>query len=127
MRKYLVCTIATLSAVAIALTFANVVRAQETNAKPAKVKAVTHDATGEITAVDAKAGALSIKGRHADLTFTIAKDCKVSTADKKDATVADLKVGDKVTVAYTEEAGTKVAQKIGPPKPHTPKKTAATP
>ena len=115
MRKHLVRMIATLSVVAVALTFAGVVRAQEAAPKAKAPK--THSANGEITALDAKAGTLSIKKHDETVeTFMIAKDCKVSTADKKDATVADLKVGDKVTVAYTGEAGAMVAQKIGPPR-----------
>jgi Cu/Ag efflux protein CusF len=121
--------ITTLSVVAVALAFASVVRAEETAtptpAPAAPAKANTHEATGKITAVDAKAGTLSIKRKNAEVTFTIAKDCKVSLPDKADATVADLKVGDKVTVTYTEEAGAKVAQKIGIPKKHEPKTTGA--
>ena len=130
MRKNLVRMIAVLSVVAVALTFASVVRAQDTNAPKTKAaKPAMSYATGEITVVNAKAGTLSIKGRkNAEVTFTIAKDCKVSTADKKEAAVADLKVGDKVMVAYTEEDGAKVAKKISPPKApkaHTPGEGAA--
>jgi Cu/Ag efflux protein CusF len=114
--------IAVLSVVAIALTFACAVSAQEGTA-PAKPKATPKppSASGEITAVDAKAGTLSIKNKDGVLNFTIAKDCKISTADKPDATVSDLKVGDKVRVVYSEEAGAKVAQKIGLPKTPKPK------
>jgi hypothetical protein len=127
MRKYLVRVIATLSVVAIALTFAGVVRAAEgATAQTKPAKPVTHDATGTITAVSATAGTLSIKKHDATVeTFTIASDCKVSTADKKDATVADLKVDDKVTVVYTGEAGAMVAQKIGPAKAHVPRTKGA--
>jgi len=129
MRKNLIRMIATLSVIAVVLAFAGVVRAAgDTNAAQTKPvnKAIVHDATGTITAVDAKAGTLSIKGRkNAGVTFTIAKDCKVSIADKKDPTVADLKVGDKVTVTYTEEGGVNVAQKIGQPTAHVPKNKGA--
>ncbi|MGD0017274.1 MAG: hypothetical protein ABSC38_07150 [Verrucomicrobiia bacterium] len=126
MRKHIVRMIVALSVVAVALTFAGVVRAQQEGAAaPKVVKAKLLSATGEIAAVDATAGTLSIKKGEATLSFTIAKDCKVSTADKKDATVTDLKVGDKVAVGYSEEAGAKVAHKISPPKPKAPKKDAA--
>ena len=52
MRKHLVRMIATLSVVAVALTFAGVVRAQEAAPKAKAPK--THSANGEITALDAK-------------------------------------------------------------------------
>ena len=121
MRKHIVRMIAVLSVVAVALTFVGVVRAQEGAAAPKAAKpAKTPSAAGVITAVDAKAGTLSIKkSDDTVLNFTIAKDCKVTTA--KDATVADLKVGDKVVVGYSEEAGAMVAKKIGAPKPKAPK------
>ena len=121
MRKYLVYMIATLSVVAVVLTFTSIVRAEGAAKNTAAAKPKAPSATGEIATVDAKAGTLSIKRGDATLTFTIAKDCKVSTAGKKEAAVTDLKVGDKVTVAYTEEGGVKVAQKI---KPHVPKPAA---
>jgi len=41
--------------------------------------------------------------------------------DKKDATLADIKVGDKVKVSYTDESGVLTAHRIGPP--DVPKKT----
>ena len=122
MRKHIVRMIAVLSVVAVALTFAGVVRAQETNAAAQKPKAKS--STGVITAVDATAGTLTIKKSDGTvLNFTIAKDCKVTTA--KDATVADLKINDKVAVGYSEEAGAMVAKKIGAPKAKAPKKDAA--
>ena len=115
MKKYLVRMIAALSIVAVALTFASVVRAQETNAKPAKVKAVRHELTGGITAVDAKAGTLSVKKGEETMTFQVSAKCKVVLTGKEGSTVADLKVGDKVTVRYTEEGAAKVAHWVGSP------------
>jgi Cu/Ag efflux protein CusF len=116
MREHPVRTITMLSVVAVALTFAGVVCATENATKSDTSKAKRHDLTGEITAVDATAGTLSVKKGDETVSLTIGKNCKVVTADKKDATVADLKVGDKVTVVYVEEDGAKVAKKIGPPR-----------
>jgi Cu/Ag efflux protein CusF len=102
---------------ALALSFTEPVRAQDTstNAPPPKMK--RHQFTGEVTAIDAKAGTVIVKKAGADSkTFKIGEKTKYSTADKKDAALADIKVGDKVTVSYTEdEGGVLTAHKIGPP------------
>ena len=116
MKKYLVRMIAALSIVAVALTFASVVRAQGTNAPPAKVRHDWHELTGGITAVDAKAGTLSIKKGKETTDFQVSAKCKVLLTGKENQIVADLKVGDKVTVTYTEEGGAKVAHRIASPK-----------
>jgi len=81
--------------------------------KENKVAAGGHDFTGAITAVDAAKGTVTIKG-HKDVekTFTIAETTKIVTTDKAVATLADLKVGEKVKVAYTEEAGKITVVKI---------------
>jgi len=81
--------------------------------KEAKVAAVGHDFTGAITAVDAAKGTVTIKG-HKDVekTFTIDATTKIVTTDKPVATLADLKVGEKIKVAYTEDAGKITVVKI---------------
>ena len=48
-------------------------------------------------------------------TFKISEKTKYATADKKEALVTDIKVGDKVTVWYTEEDGVLTAHRIAPP------------
>jgi pyruvate dehydrogenase E2 component (dihydrolipoamide acetyltransferase) len=67
---------------------------------PAKVKQVT----GEVVAVDAKAKTLTVKGKKADVVLT--------ADDKAAAKLADVKVGDKVTVKYKETDGKNVATGI---------------
>jgi Cu/Ag efflux protein CusF len=121
MKKYLV---SSLLAVAVAVG-SSAFAADQTAAKPekaAEVKIKTHAFTGEITAVDAKANSLTAKNAKDDSKTFKAEGAKVATADKKDATLADLKVGDKVLVVYVEENGVAIAKKISPPKaPKAPK------
>lgn len=110
MKKYLVCSL-----LAIAVAMSGTAFAAE-GAKPKKSaaaeKAKTHQLTGEITALDAAAGTLTVKGKDGDKSFKTDAATKVATADKKEgAALADLKVGDKVLV-IADEAG--VAKKISP-------------
>lgn len=113
MKKYLV---SSLLAVAVALS-SSTFAADQGAAKPekaAEVKIKTHAFTGEITAVDAKANSLTAKNAKDESKTFKAEGAKVKTADKPDATLADLKVGDKVLVVYVEDNGALVAKKIGP-------------
>lgn len=113
-------------AIALAATFALPAFADEAKKeakKEAKAeKAKSHQFTGEITAVDAAAKTVTLKNKK-DETKTFAADAaKVATGDKKEASLADLKVGDKVVASYVEEGGKNVASKIGPPAPPKEKK-----
>ncbi|MCL4477290.1 MAG: hypothetical protein M1508_13900 [Nitrospirae bacterium] len=67
---------------------------------PAKVKQVT----GEVVAVDAKAKTLTVKGKKGDVALSV--------DEKAAAKLADVKVGDKVTVKYKETDGKNVATSI---------------
>ncbi len=69
----------------------------EKKAEPAKVKQVT----GEVTAVDAAANSITVKGKKAEI---------VISADEK--MLKDMKVGDKVTAKYAEKDGKNVAKSI---------------
>ena len=111
------------AAVAVALTFALPSFADEAKkeAKEAKAAAKMHDCTGAITALDAAKGSVTVKNaKDVEKTFVVTADSKIVTADKAVATLADLKVGDKVKVAFTEDAGKNTATKIAPaPAAHT--------
>lgn len=67
---------------------------------PAKVKHVT----GEVAAVDAAAKTLTVKGKKGDVAL--------SADGKAAAKLANVKVGDKVTVKYKEMDGKNVAMNI---------------
>lgn len=74
---------------------------------PAKVKQVT----GEVTAVDATAKTLTVKGKAGDVALTADDKTTVKIGKEKKA-LGDIKVGDKVTVRYTEMDGKNVAKSI---------------
>ena len=78
--------------------------------KPADKKAKTTSATkatkpqrlaGEITAMDAKAGTVSVKGASGEKSFT--------TQDAAKDTLEIVKVGERVRVTYSEKDGKSVA------------------
>lgn len=68
--------------------------------------ALAAEMSGEVTAVDAAKGTLTLKSGSVAVGF----DCETGSIAK------DVKVGDKVTVTYTEEGGKKKATKISPMK-----------
>jgi Cu/Ag efflux protein CusF len=78
------------------------------------VKAVEKHVKGEITAVDAKAMTITVKGKKGDVTLTVDAKTEIKMGkDKK--TVADLKVGDKVKIIYHEADGKNTAKSIEEP------------
>jgi ribosomal protein S1 len=85
--------------------------AAEEKKAPAKVKQVT----GEVKAVDAKAMTLTVtkkmKGKAEDTAVTVNDKTKI-TMGKDKKVLADVKVGDKVTVKYSETDGKMVAKSI---------------
>lgn len=87
---------------------------------PAKVKQVT----GEVTAIDATAKTLTVKGRAGDVALT-ADDKTSVKVGKEQKSLADVKVGDKVRVKYTEMDGKNVAKSIIVKAAPAPKKEAA--
>ena len=64
--------------------------------------AVAKDMSGEVIAVDAGKGTLTLKSGTVDVGF----DCETGSL------VKDVKVGDHVTVAYKEVGGKKKATKV---------------
>ena len=84
-----------------ALAFSGVSFAADTATK-SKPKAMS--ATGAVTAVDAKAGTLSVKTKDRDLDLTAT--CKGKGA------LGKVKVGDMVKVSYTEKDGKMSASSI---------------
>ena len=112
MSKYLMRAVAASSLIAVALAFTLPVQAQEgaAAAKPKK-----QQFTGAIESIDTTANTVKVKQKEESKTFKVSDQTKYSTAEKKIAALSDLKVGDKVTVSYTDESGTLIAQKIAPP------------
>ena len=68
--------------------------------------ALAAEMSGEVTAVDAAKGSLTLKSGSVEAGY----DCEVGSLIK------DVKVGDQVTVQYKEEGGKKIATKVTPKK-----------
>ncbi len=99
------------SLIAVALAVACTARAQGNGeAKPKK-----HTFTGVIESVDTAANTVTAKQKDESKTFKVTDKTRVSTDEKKEAVLGDLKVGDKVVFTYVEDGGALMAQKIAPP------------
>jgi Cu/Ag efflux protein CusF len=119
MSRHLLRAAMALGIASLALSVAAPVRAADSNTPTTATapKPKAHSYTGDVTAIDAKAGTVIVKKEGAEgKTFKIDEKTRYATADKKDAALTDIKVGDKVLVSYTEEDGVLTAHKIGPPK-----------
>lgn len=64
--------------------------------------------SGEVTAVDAAANTLTIKGKKGEVVLTTSD--KTKFAEGK--TLSDVKVGDKLTAKYSEKDGKMMAWKV---------------
>jgi Cu/Ag efflux protein CusF len=86
--------------------------------KAASKKPMVKAVTGEVTAVDTKAGTITVKGKKAEVTVTCNDKTKVMIGKEVKA-LADVMVGDKVTVKYTEVKDKNVAKSVAvkPAKP----------
>ena len=127
MRKLLLRTAMALGVATLALSFTGLVQAQgtSTNAPAPPPKPQRHQFTGEVASIDAKAGTVIVKKGPESKTFKISDKTRYSTVDKpKGAVLADIKVGDRVLVRYSEEDGVLTAHSIGvPPVAHNPPPT----
>lgn len=63
---------------------------------------------GEVTAVDAAANTLTIKGKKGEVMLTTTDKTKFA----KGKTLADVKVGDKLSAKYSEKDGKMMAWKV---------------
>jgi len=85
-----------------ALAFSGASFAADTATKSEKPKAMS--ATGAVTAMDAKAGTLTVKTKDKDLDLTAVSKAKNA--------LGKVKVGDMVKVSYTEKDGKMNASSI---------------
>jgi Cu/Ag efflux protein CusF len=112
MTKAVVRSALVIALVGAVLGLTQSVRAEEQAKKADKPK--SHQATGKITAVDVKAGTVTIEHKKESKTFTLAPDVKFgSEGENVNLNISNLKVGDKVTIHYTEDGGKMMAHKIG--------------
>ncbi len=71
-------------------------------------KAKSAQVTGEVTAVDAKANTMTVKGKKGEVMISVDPKTKMP----KGKTMMDVKTGDKVTVKYMEADGKNMAKSI---------------
>ena len=93
--------------------------------KSSSQKSSSHSMVGEVVNVDATGRTLTIKetvkgGEAKEITFTLDEKGKVMVAGKA-AKLEDVKMGDSVTVHYTEKDGNKIAHNLSVAKPSTAK------
>jgi ribosomal protein S1 len=81
--------------------------AMEEKKAPAKIKQVT----GDVAAVDAKANTITVKGKKGDTVVTCDDKTKIMMGKDKKA-IADVKVGDKVMVKFSEADGKMTAKSV---------------
>ncbi len=81
-----------------------------TEKKAEKKKKVAHkQITGEVTAADAKANTITVKGKKTEVTVTVNDKTKFMPKGK---TIADVTAGEKVMVKYTEADGQNTAKSV---------------
>lgn len=97
-----------------AFAITSVTFAVEEKAMPAE-KPKIKQVTGDVKAVDMKAKTITVskmvKGK-AEETVVIVDDKTKIMKDKEQKTLADVKVGDKVTIKYTEVEGKNIAKSV---------------
>ena len=73
--------------------------------------AYANSKTGTVTAVDVAGNKVTVKTETNDLVFTVTKETKITEGGKA-VTLADVKVGAKVSVTYEKQGEDRVASEI---------------
>jgi len=68
--------------------------------------------TGNISAIDPTARILKVKRGMISETFVAGDQCKIIIREERNKALADLRIGQKVTVSYSAPGGPKLAQRI---------------
>jgi Cu/Ag efflux protein CusF len=97
--------VAVLMGSALAFPPAIISAAEKMEEKKAPEKAKAQSATGDLVSADAKAGTLTVKVKQKDMAFTAESKAVKESLEK-------VKVGDAVTVSYTEKDGKMVADSV---------------
>jgi hypothetical protein len=71
--------------------------------------------TGVVQAVDPQQHTLIVRERMLDKVFTIPSDCSFVLHDNKSGTLANVKVGERITVTFETPAGVVTARQIAQP------------
>lgn len=92
-------------------TFAEDAMKEAEPTKEAKKAYEKKQLTGEVTAIDTKANTITVKGKKGESTCEVTADTKIK-AGKETKTLADVKVGDKVTCKHVEKDGKSVCKSL---------------
>jgi Domain of unknown function (DUF5666) len=68
--------------------------------------------TGTISALDATAGTMTVKGTLFGRTMKVGSSAQIAIEGKTGATLGDLKVGDRIEVTYHKEGDTFLADRV---------------
>src|SRR5688572_1624015 len=68
--------------------------------------------SGTIASVDAAGKTVIVKGLFFSRTYHLGDTCQIALGDKKDASPADLRPGQKVKIDYTDASGVLVANRV---------------
>jgi len=68
--------------------------------------------TGHVSAIDPASRTFKVKRGTVSETFVASDHCNVIIREDQNRALADLRIGNKVTVSYSSPEGTKVAQRI---------------
>lgn len=89
--------------------------AEEQNLKEGKPK--RRSFTGEVVSVDVAKKTFTLKNRkNEEKTFICSEKCRVVLEGKEVASLADVKVGDRLTSSYTEEEDVNICHRLAPPR-----------
>lgn len=69
-------------------------------------------ATGTVQMTDPNGHTLTVHGLVLNKTFQMAEDAVITTRDKPEADLRDLKIGDAVEVAYEEQGAVSLAHRV---------------
>jgi hypothetical protein len=118
-KALLVLLVLSISAALVATVFAQAPAKSAPATQKAPAAPVIHMLTGQVTAVDAAAKMLEVKGSKKEVKFDVAN--AKWTGYKA---IDEVKAGDKVTVKYTEKEGKMTANQVlkAVPKAETKKK-----
>jgi Cu/Ag efflux protein CusF len=103
-------TIAVVLSLIFVLAVTSITFAAEKKAANA-TKATEKLVKGDISAVDANAMTITVKGKKGDVTVTVDDKTDIK-AGKDKKTIADLKAGEKVRIRYHEVDGKNIAKSV---------------
>jgi len=98
-------------ALVFVLSFSGLATAVDEQPANSKARAKAKQISGEVTEIDVTAKTVSVKGKNGTKTIMCTEKTKITMA-KENKTLADVQIGDRVTVKYKESDGKQTAKSI---------------